>query len=389
MSTEDNNQSINSNIVAGLDVHQDDISAYIFNSSTGEILSQEQLKNQPVSIGKFIKRTRARFGEPRCCYEASSCGFVLYRQLRDLRVECDVIAPSSIPRRSGDRIKTDRRDAEKLATLYAAGLLTAVDVPDEELEATRSLVRCRAALVTDLTRTKHRAIKFLQTRGFVYRDGTNWSQRFWLWLAKVELSDVDQTVLDAYVHLVHYLEAQITTIEAHLKDEAQKERYAGAVATLGAFRGIALITALTLVCELGDIRRFAHPRQLMAYLGLVPSEHSSGNSTKRGSITKSGNAHARKAIVSAAWKYAARPARGHPLRKRQVGLSPSVIALSWRAQQRLYKRFHALAFRKPRSVAAVAVARELSGFLWQAMQTLTGEKNQPSATRPMAGRLAA
>ncbi len=367
---QDNHSNLNS-IIAGLDVHQDSITACIFNSSTGEILSQEQLKNQPVSIGKFIKRIRARFGEPRCCYEASSCGFVLYRQLREFGVECDVIAPSSIPRRSGDRIKTDRRDAEKLATLYAAGLLTAVDVPDQELEATRALVRCRAAMVTEVTRTKHRAIKFLQTRGCVYRDGTNWSQRFWLWLAKVDLSNVDQTVLDAYVHLVHYLEAQITSLEAELKEEAKKDRYADAVAVLGAFRGIALLTALTLVCELGDIRRFAHPRQLMAYLGLVPSEHSSGNQTRRGSITKSGNTHARKAIVSAAWKYAARPTRGHPLKRRQVGVSAEVLATSWRAQGRLYKRFHALAFRKPRSVAAVAIARELTGFLWEALQTLT------------------
>ena len=230
------------------------------------------------------------------------------------RSECDVIAPSSIPRRSGDRIKTDRCDAEKLATMYAAGLLTAVNIPDSELEATRSLVRCRAALVTDLSRTKHRTIKFLLTRGFAYRDGTNWSRRFWLWLAKVELATVDQIVLDAYVHFVHYLEAQITTLQAELTEEAKKDRYAGAVAVLGAFRGIALVTALTLVCELGDIRRFAHPRQLMAYLGRVPSEHSSGASTKRGSITKSGNTHARKAIVSAAWKYAARPVKGHPLR---------------------------------------------------------------------------
>ncbi len=370
MTMQDNHSNLHS-IIAGLDVHQDSITACIFNSTTGEILSQEEFKNQPVSINKFIQRIRRRFGEPRCCYEASSCGFILFRQLRELGVECDVIAPSSIPRRSGDRIKTDRRDAEKLATLYAAGLLTAVTVPDAELEATRALVRCRATMVIELTRTKHRAIKFLQTRGFVYREGTNWSQRFWLWLAKVELAVVDQIVLDAYVHLLHYLEIQITTLEAELQQEAKKERYADAVAVLGAFRGIALVTALTLVCELGDIRRFGHPRQLMAYLGLVPSEHSSGNQTRRGSITKTGNTHARRAIVSAAWKYAARPARGHPLRKRQVGVSAHVLATSWKAQQRLYKRFHALACRKPRSVAAVAVARELTGFLWEALQTIT------------------
>jgi len=285
--------------------------------------------------------------------------------------------------------KTDRRDAEKLATMYTAGFLTAVTVPDPELESTRALVRCRAALVTDLTRTKHRAIKFLQTRGLVYRERTNWSQRFWLWLAKVELGEVDQLVLDTYTYQVHYLEVQITALEAELKEEAKKDRYADAVAVLGAFRGIALITALTLVCELGDIRRFAHPHQLMAYLGLVPSEHSSGNQVRRGPITKSGNTHARKAIVSAAWKYAARPAKPRALKERQVGLNPGVIVTSWKAQQPLYKRFHALAFRKSRSVAVVAVARELTGFLWAAMQTIVHEKASPPATMSLSGVRAA
>ncbi len=371
---EQDNQHDPDRIFVGLDVHKDTISACVLDSSTGEILLEQQLKNQPAAVARLIKRVRSRFGEPRCCYEASSCGFVLFRQLRDLRVECDVIAPSSIPRRSGDRIKTDRRDAEKLASMHAAGLLTGIEVPDPELESTRAMLRCRQSLVEELTRTKHRTTQFLLTRGLSYRDGTNWSQRFWLWMAKVEINEVDQTVLDTYVHLVHYLEAQISALEANLKEEAEKERYREAVAVLSAFRGIAYLTALTLVCELGDIRRFAHPRQLMAYLGLVPSEHSSGNTTKRGSITKSGNTHARKAIVSAAWKYAARPTRGHPLKRRQLGVNPTVIATSWRAQQRLYKRFHALAFRKPRSVAAVAVARELAGFLWEAMQTLTPER---------------
>jgi transposase len=371
---EQDNQRDPGRIFVGLDVHKDTISACVLDSSTGEILLEQQLKNQPAAVARLIKRIRSRFGEPRCCYEASSCGFVLFRHLRDLRIECDVIAPSSIPRRSGDRIKTDRRDAEKLASMHAAGLLSGIEVPDPELESTRAMLRCRQSLVEELTRTKHRTTQFLLTRGLTYRDGSNWSQKFWLWLAKIEVNEVDQTVLDTYVHLIHYLEAQISSLEANLKEEAQKERYREPVAVLSAFRGIAYLTALTLACELGDIRRFAHPRQLMAYLGLVPSEHSSGNTTKRGSITKSGNTHARKAIVSAAWKYAARPTRGHPLKRRQLGVNPTVIATSWRAQQRLYKRFHALAFRKPRSVAAVAIARELAGFLWEAMQTLTPER---------------
>ena len=180
----------------GFDVHRDTIAACVLNASTGEILLEQQLKNQPAAVARLIKRIRSRFGEPRCCYEASSCGFILFRQLRDLEVECEVIAPSSIPRRSGDRVKTERRDAEKLASMHAAGLLTSVTVPDPELESTRAMLRCRQAFVDELTRTKHRTTQFLLTRGLVYRDGTNWSQKFWLWLAKVEINEVDQTVLD-------------------------------------------------------------------------------------------------------------------------------------------------------------------------------------------------
>ena len=361
-------------VVVGFDVHKDTISACVFDPASGEICHELRFMNESVALRRFIRRVRQRFGEPTCCYEASSCGFVLYRFLRKLDIRCEVIAPSSMPRRARDRIKNDRRDAEKLATLYAAGLLTPVRIPDEEEEAVRSLLRCRAALVDELTRTRHRTTKFLQTRGLIFRDGSNWGQRFWAWLARVDLGGSDQVVLETYLHLIHYLEGQITALETRLSEEAQSGCFRDAVRVLGAFRGVALITALTLAAEIGDIRRFAHPRQLMAYLGLVPSEYSSGARVVHGPITKSGNRHARKALVSAAWKYAYRPARGHPLKRRQEAASPTVVAISWRAQLRLYKRFHALAFRKPRSVAAVAVARELVGFLWAAMQDLEEHK---------------
>ena len=363
--------SSNVHVVVGFDVHKDSISACAFDCENGEVLLEQQLRNEPAAIRKLIRRIRDRFGEPCCCYEASSCGFVLFRLLREMGVDCDVIAPSSIPRRSGDRVKNDPVDAYKLATFYAAGLLTGVDVPDEELESTRALLRCRAALVEELGRSKKRATQFLQTRGYVYRGGSNWSQKFWEWLARIELETVDQVVLDAYVDLIHYLEAQIRSLETVIDEEAERPRYQEPVRLLKAFRGIATITALTLACELGDIRRFEHPRQLMAYLGLVPSEYTSANKTHRGSITKAGNRHARKAIVSAAWKYAARPTRSHALKERQRKVSPHVVAISWKAQKRLYKRFHALAVRKPRSVAATAIAREFAGFLWEAMNTLS------------------
>ncbi len=364
-------------VYVGFDVHKDSISACVYDREGDVVLHEQKLRNEPASVRKLIRRIRERFGEPSCCYEASSCGFILFRLLRELGVACDVIAPSSIPRRSGDRVKNDRIDALKLATLYASHQITGVDVPDEEIESTRALLRCRAALVEELGRSKKRATQFLQTRGCAYRDGSNWSQKFWEWLARVKLMSVDQIVLDTYVDQIHYLEAQINSLETAIDTEAEKPRYEQPVRLLKAFRGIATITALTLACELGDIRRFEHPRQLMAYLGLVPSEYTSANKTHRGAITKAGKRHARKAIVSAAWKYAARPARSHALKERQRLVSPHVVAISWKAQKRLYRRFHALAIRRPRSVAATAIAREFAGFLWEAMNTLTP---QPALT---------
>lgn len=363
-------------VVVGLDVHKNTISACVLDQKTGELLLERTFANRFESLEKFITTVRRRAGEPRCCYEASCCGFVLYHELTRLSVSCDVIAPSSIPRRSGDRIKNDQIDARKLATLYAAGLLEGIDIPDQEQEATRALIRCRQALIDDLYRTKKRVTSLLLARGLSFSGGTNWSQRFWLWINCIarekRLDERDQLVLDTYTQQIEYIQAQIAALERRIEQEAEKPRYQNTVRKLGAFRGIATLSALTLAAEIGDIRRFAHPRQLMAYLGLVPSEHSSGERTKRGSITKAGNIHARKAIVSAAWKYEARPTRGHPLKKRQALLppeeAPAIVATTWKAQTRLHKRFHALTHRKPRSVAAVAVARELTGFLWAALQ---------------------
>jgi transposase len=367
----------NVHVFVGLDVHKDSISACVYDREREEVLLEQKLRNDPAAVRKLVARIRDSFGEPRFCYEASSCGFVLFRQMKELSAPCEVIAPSSIPRRSGDRIKNDSVDARKLATLFAAGLLAGVEVPDEEIESTRALLRCRAALVDELGRAKKRTTQFLQTRGFVYREGTNWSQKFREWLARIELSTVDQVVVTTQVDLIHYLEGQIASLETVIEGESEKPRYQEPVRLLKAFRGIATLTALTLASEVGDIRRFDHPRRLMAYLGLVPSEHSSGNQTHRGSITKAGNTHARRAIVSAAWKYTVRPTRSHRLAEHQRSVDPHVVAISWKAQQRLYKRFQALVIRRPRSVAATAIARELTGFLWEAMNTLNF---RPTAT---------
>lgn len=355
-------------LFVGLDVHKDTIMACTFDPVSGEIGKARQFKNAPGRLTSFIRGLQSPGVDLQVCYEASSCGYVIYRLLAAMGVSCDVIAPTSIPRRAGDRIKTDRRDAEKLATMHAGGLLEAVRVPDKELEQVRALVRCRNTLTEDLIQVKHRTTRHLEARGHLFREGKNWSRAFWRWLKQVELEGADQTVLQVWVDKIQSLEGQIQAVDTQLKVEAKSDRFGETIKVLGAFRGVATLTALTLATELGDIRRFGSPRQLMAYLGLVPSEYSSGNTTRRGSITKTGNAHARKALVSAAWKYAAQPYRSKVLKERQEGVSPPVVATAWKAQKRLHKRFHALAFRKPRSVANVAVARELAGFLWAALQ---------------------
>ena len=366
-------------VVVGLDVHKDTIMASVLDTSSGEILETRPFPNTPDHVIRLVGRLRAQGLEPDCCYEASSCGYVLYYQLRDLGVACAVIAPSKIPRRPGDRVKTDRRDAEKLASLYAAGLLTPIQIPDADQEKVRSLLRCRSDLVGQLVQTRHRTTRLLQARGQVFPKGRNWTLAFGRWLAKVQFEGVDQVTLTTYLHLITYLEGQIEALEAELARQAETDRFKPTVQVLSSFRGVALVTALTLACELGDIRRFESPRKLMAYVGLVTSEHSSGSTIRRGSITRTGNRHARTALVSAAWRYTHKPVRSDALRLRQADVGPAVVALAWKAQIRLHKRFHALAFRKPRPVAAVAVAREFAGFLWAAMQTLTQPTSHPVA----------
>ena len=361
-----------SSLVVGMDVHKKTIALCVYDDSTGEVIDERQLPHDMPRIRKYVQKLQRRYGEVRCCYEASSCGFGLQRALQVQGVHCDVIAPSSIPRRPGERIKTDRRDAMKLATLYAKGLLTPVCVPEEEQEAARSLLRCRADLVESITRTKQRILSFIQTRGFRYTGATNWTKAHWKWIRALPARAVDQITLQTYLHKLTYLEQEVHRLEQHLAEEAEKDRYREPVGVLMAFRGIGFVTAMTLVCELGDIRRFAHPRQLMGFLGLVPSEFTSADHTQRGSITKTGNTHVRKALVSTAWKYAVPPRCSKVLRERQQGVSAEVVLLAWKAQCRLYKRFRKLSQTKSRCVANTAVARELVGFLWEALRMHTG-----------------
>lgn len=355
----------------GLDVHKDTIAVAIAEAGRqGEVRFHGTIPNTEAAIKKLVKK----LGAPqslRCCYEAGPCGYVLYWQLTRLGVDCTVVAPSLIPKRAGDRVKTDRRDAEKLARLHRSGELVAVWVPDPTHEALRDLVRAREAAIDDQMRARNRLSKFLLRRGLHRPQGwTAWTQRHLQWIAQQQLEQAaDQAILTDYLHEVEHVAARIARLEQAI-DEAVAQAPAEqqeVIAALAALRGVGRLTAITLVAEVGSFSRFGKARELMSYCGLVPSEHSSGgpDKTKRGGITKTGNAHLRRVLGEASWHYLLRPRVTAPLARRQAGVSPEVKEISWKAQNRLHKRFLRLqAQGKAKPKAAMAVARELLGFLW-------------------------
>jgi transposase len=279
-----------------------------------------------------------------------------------------VIAPSLIPVKPGERIKTDRRDARKLLSLFEAGLLTEVHAPTQEEEAIRDLCRCREDLKEDLQRARNRLVKMLLRRGAIY-SGTAWTKTFRAWLKEQRFEGAsDQVVFDDYFLAIEQLEQRLATLDEQLERAAAEPAYSKQVAWLRCFRGIDTVTALTVLAELHGVDRFDSPRQLGAYLGLVPTEHSSGDSKRRGSITKAGNAHVRRVVIEAAWHYRHRPAVGRTLKRRREGQPARAIAIADAAQQRLYRRFKRLDERgKPRTKTVVALARELVGFIWAAV----------------------
>jgi transposase len=358
-----------------MDVHQDSVTVAVLPEGAQECEESRQLPHDLAKIRRVFARLSKR-GPVRACYEASGCGYVLQRALAKWGVAFEVIAPSLIPQRSGDRRKTDKRDAAKLARLYRAGELTAIRIPDEAEEQVRSLVRCRETLTREILKSRHYVLKLLQARGRIYRSGSNWTQAHWDWLRKLKLEGPDAIPLRTYLELLEYKLLQRDTLDREIEEVAFSEVYREPVGRLRCLRGVDTLTAMTLVCEIGDVRRFALPRQLMGYLGLTVSETSSGGLERRGGITKTGNARARRVLVEAAWhyRYPARYSRG--LRKRQEGQPSVVIAHAWRAQKRLHKRFEALVYRMAPSKAVVAVARELVGFVWALLH------NDPALLQP-------
>jgi len=358
-------------VYVGMDVHKDSVMIAVLPEGVREPTLVKRLSHDPRGLRRLLDRL-AREHEVRACYEASGAGYVLERKIRSWGHECEIVAPSLIPRRPGERRKHDRKDAEELARLYRAGELVTIRVPTEREERVRDLVRCRGTFQREILRSRHYILKFLARRGMVYREGRNWTLRHMMWLRAIQrdavLETEDQVVFGEYLALLDYKVDRRDELDRHIEALALEPTYKEAVGQLCCLKGISTQAAMVLVTEIGDFRRFEHPGKLMAYVGLVPSEHSSGGTRRQGSITKAGNSRARHVLVQAAWTYRFPPRRGAVLNRRQEGQPPEAIAHSWKAQHRLHKVFQRLAGRKTSQIAAVAVARELAGFVWALMQ---------------------
>lgn len=372
----------------GLDVHAETITVAVAEEGGGEVREVGRIPNRVESIRKLMKKLGSS-EDMCCCYEAGPTGYVLYWQLTQMGVACVVVAPTLVPVRPGDRVKTDKRDAKKLARLYRSGELTPVWVPDQAHEALRDLVRAREAAKRDQTRARHRLSKFLLRHD--RRPGrklTAWTVKYLEWVRSVrfEYEALNATLLDylgevdrqaeRVVRLERAIDAAIEQMPAEMK---------AVVAGLQALRGVKKLSAVSVVAELGPLSRFERPRQLMGYSGAVSRESSSGQHIWRGSITKTGNAHLRRIVGEAAWSYLRRPRLGPALRKRQAGVSDEVKAIAWKAQHRLHDRYFRLVGRgKHKNKAATAIARELLGFIWAIGVQVEKEQTKKASGKPLA-----
>jgi transposase len=352
----------------GLDVHAKFISVAVAEHD-GEDRFVGSIPNRLSAITKMIKRLGDK-RDLRVCYEAGPCGYVLYWQLTRMGVACEVVAPTLVPMKAGDRVKTDRRDSLKLARSYRSGDLTSVWVPDAEHEALRDIVRAREAAKKDQRAARHRLQKFLLRHDQRYSGGERaWGVHYRRWLQglKFEHQTLEAVFLD-YLSEVDRQAERVTRLDAAIEDAVERapEHLRSVICGLQAMRGVAKITAVGVAAEVGSFLRFEHPRQLMGYSGAVPSERSSGGDQRRGAITKTGNAHVRRLITEAAWAYRHRPKLYPKLRKRQEGLDQRVKDIAWKAQQRLNQRYrHLIGRGKKQQKAVMAVARELLAFMWE------------------------
>lgn len=349
----------------GLDVHKETIAVSIAPQDSKEVRRYGIINGSLDAVDKLLKKLASPGVELRVVYEAGPCGFVLCRHLRAKGIACEVVAPSLIPKKASDKVKTDRRDADQLARLHRAGELTPIHVPDQEDEAVRDLIRARHSAMDDLRKARHRLKGFLLRLGFRYTGKSSWNEAHKRYLAKLIMPQPPQQIaFQEYIHAIDDAGERLDRLTQAVLDALPQWKWEPVVRALMCLRGVQELTALTLVAEVGDFSRFEDPRSLMHFLGLTPSEHSSGGSRTQGGITKGGNAHCRRVLTEAAWQYRLTPKVSEAIQKRQQGQSKEVRMIAWKAQERLHQRFKQLAAKKKSVVAATAVARELAGFVW-------------------------
>lgn len=378
-------------VYIGLDAHKASIVIALAFEGRGSPEPYGKTTSDLNGFLKVLRRIQEKHGLTKedisLCYEAGPTGFVLVRRLRELGYDCEVVAPSLVPSKGSDRVKTDRRDACKLASLHRAGELTRVHVPDGSDEVIRDICRGRTDAVDVQTRTRQQISAMLLRNGYSYSGETTWGEAHMRYLRELVLPDrAQKLLLEEYLQRVDASVSQVARIENQMRELLKDWPRRTFVEALQGFRGFQLVASMVVTSELGNLLRFAHPRQLMAYLGLVPSEQSTGGRRRQGSITKSGNSHVRWMLVEVAHHYRLAPKVSKELSHRQEALSREVRALSWRTQERLHRRFTRLTLRGlHHNKVTVAIARELTAFIWELARILEKEKNTP-ANGPQTAR---
>jgi len=350
----------------GIDDHADKWTIAHLEGTAEKPTNEFELVPNEQGYRKLIGFLKGLDGEVRVCYEAGPCGYDLYRRLKKAGLKCEVAAPSLTPTKPGDRVKTNRRDALKIARNLRAGELTFITVPDEGRESLRELTRGRSAVQKDVVRVRHQIIKLLLRYGQRYREGKAWTTRFWVWLGTIKLAgEYAQIILDEMLVTHEQRTSQLARLDKLIEEAAKKPEYVHYVKALGVFRGISTLSAMVILAEMGDLRRFPTAPKLMAAIGLVPSEYSTGDKTSRYSITKTGNAHVRHIVVEAAWQYQRRSTTGRTITARRKDQPPELVSIAEKCDARLRRKFSRMTSRgKLSTVAVVAVARELVGFIW-------------------------
>jgi len=350
----------------GIDDHADKWTIAVYRGDEARPSKEFELIPDKKGYQRLLSCLKGLGGEVRVVYEAGPCGFDLYRKLRKAGLNCEVAAPALTPTKPGEKVKTNRRDAAKLGRYLRSNELTLIVVPDENQESLRDLIRSRASVQKDVGRIKRQIVHLLLRNGHRYRDGKAWTQRFWMWLKGIKLSGVHSTFVlaEMIVEVEHRIE-NLKRYDQQVEAAAQTPEYKPYVDALRTLRGVDTISAMTFLSELGDLRRFPTAPQLMAAVGVVPSEYSTGDKTIRFAITKTGNAHVRRIAVESAWHYNRRLTLGRKLQARRKGQPPEIVAIAEKCERRLNAKFRRLTSRNKKStVAVVAVARELIGFVW-------------------------